>query len=49
MKEAENNTGDLKNDENDASDEDEDLENSNDTVCSICNCYGEITPRKEIG
>ena len=48
MKGAENNTEDLKNDEN-VNDEDEDLENSNETVCSICNPYGEITWWKEIG
>ena len=48
MKGAENNTEDLKNDEN-VNDEDEDLENSNETICSICNPYGEITWRKEIG
>lgn len=29
--------------------EDEDLENSIETVCSICDCYEEITQRNEIG
>ena len=38
MKEVENNTEDIRNDENYVSDEDEDLEDSDKTVCSICNC-----------
>ena len=47
MKEAKNNTEDLKNDKNDVSD-DANLENSNKTVFSICNCYGKITQKRKL-
>ena len=47
MKEAKNNTEDLKNDKNDVSD-DANLENSNKTVFSICNCYGKIAQKRKL-
>ena len=37
MKEAENDTEDLRSDKNYISEEGEDLDDSNETICSICN------------